>query len=136
MVIICAICTVLEVSPIARWVKINFIPGSKNFISSGKILSNFQKKKNNWKSKHEEFIRNIRYAKQCADAEKSGKVADLPPPPPSENPDYVQCPHCSRKFNQAAAERHIPKCTTIKAKPKMLKRGGGNRAVDKLIGYK
>lgn len=39
-----------------------------------------------------------------------GKLSDLPPPPPSENPDYVQCPHCGRKFNESAAARHIPKC--------------------------
>lgn len=48
-----------------------------------------------------------------------GKLSDLPPPPPSENPDYVQCPHCGRRFNQAAAERHIPKCATMEHnKPK------------------
>lgn len=39
-----------------------------------------------------------------------GKLSDLPPPPVSENPDYVQCPHCNRKFNESAAARHIPKC--------------------------
>lgn len=26
-----------------------------------------------------------------------GSVAMLPPPPKSENPDYVQCPHCQRR---------------------------------------
>ena len=25
-----------------------------------------------------------------------GKVSDLPPPPPMDTSDYVQCPHCSR----------------------------------------
>lgn len=49
----------------------------------------------------------------------SGKLSDLPPPPPSENPDYIQCPHCNRRFNQAAAERHIPKCANFQFnKPK------------------
>lgn len=43
---------------------------------------------------------------------KGGKLADLPPPPPSSNPDYVQCPHCGRRFNETAAARHIPKCAT------------------------
>lgn len=42
-----------------------------------------------------------------------GKLSDLPPPPPSDTSDYIQCPHCSRKFNQGAAERHIPKCETM-----------------------
>lgn len=25
-------------------------------------------------------------------------------------PDYIQCPHCSRRFNEAAAQRHIKFC--------------------------
>lgn len=48
-----------------------------------------------------------------------GKLSDLPPPPPSSNPDYVQCPSCGRRFNEAAAQRHIPKCATYEFnKPK------------------
>lgn len=48
-----------------------------------------------------------------------GKLSDLPPPPPLDTSDYVPCPHCGRKFNEAAAERHIPKCVNIKHnKPK------------------
>jgi hypothetical protein len=27
--------------------------------------------------------------------------------------DRVPCPHCGRKFNEIAAERHIPKCSSI-----------------------
>ncbi|XP_053613709.1 zinc finger C2HC domain-containing protein 1C isoform X3 [Plodia interpunctella] len=75
---------------------------------------------NNWRQKHEEFINAIRAAKQVQQhLDAGGKLSDLPPPPPSENPDYVQCPHCSRRFNQAAAERHIPKCASYQFnKPK------------------
>lgn len=48
-----------------------------------------------------------------------GKLSDLPPPPVSENPDYVKCPHCSRSFNESAAARHIPKCANFQFnKPK------------------
>ena len=36
------------------------------------------------------------------------------------------CPNCGRKFNSKAAERHIPLCKNIKAKPKVLIRGSGN----------
>lgn len=77
-------------------------------------------KKNNWRKKHEEFIRAIREAKKVqAYIASGGKLSDLPPPPPSENPDYIQCPHCLRRFNEAAAERHIPKCANMKHnKPK------------------
>ncbi|XP_026725769.1 serine/arginine repetitive matrix protein 1 isoform X1 [Trichoplusia ni] len=76
--------------------------------SSTKVNKNLN---GNWRQKHEEFIQAIRAAKQVqAHINAGGKLSDLPPPPPSENPDYVQCPHCGRRFNQQAAERHIPKC--------------------------
>uniref|UniRef100_A0A182NG61 C2HC/C3H-type domain-containing protein n=1 Tax=Anopheles dirus TaxID=7168 RepID=A0A182NG61_9DIPT len=79
-------------------------------------------KQSGWRKKHEEFIAAIRAAKEMkAHLARGGKLSDLPPPPPSENPDYIQCPHCSRRFNQTAAERHIPKCATMlhnKPKPK------------------
>lgn len=71
-------------------------------------------KKSNWRQKHEEFIQAIRSAKQVqAHLARGGKLSDLPPPPPSENPDYIQCPHCNRRFNQQAAERHIPLCANM-----------------------
>ena len=41
----------------------------------------------------------------------------------------VPCPHCNRKFNQKAAERHIPQCQSIKAKPATLKKGSGKMAM-------
>ncbi|KOB78879.1 Uncharacterized protein OBRU01_01541 [Operophtera brumata] len=66
---------------------------------------------NSRRQKHEDFIQAIRNAKQVqAHLAGGGKLSDLPPPPPSENPDYVSCPSCGRRFNQGAAERHIPKC--------------------------
>jgi len=66
------------------------------------------KKKSNWRGNHEEFIRNIREARG---ASKGGA-----PPAPAVNPDYIQCPHCQRRFNESAAERHIPKCKDLKTK--------------------
>ncbi|CAF0845417.1 unnamed protein product [Adineta ricciae] len=75
--------------------------------------------KSNWRQKHNDFIQAIRYAKQASHHEKSGgRLADLPPPPTSVNPDYVQCPHCGRNYAPNVAERHIPKCANIIAKPK------------------
>ncbi|XP_063705457.1 zinc finger C2HC domain-containing protein 1C [Culicoides brevitarsis] len=71
-------------------------------------------KKGDWRRKHEDFINAIRAAKEVQAHIKAGKdIRDLPPPPPSDYSDYVQCPHCSRKFNESAAERHIPKCATM-----------------------
>ncbi|XP_015597996.1 microtubule-associated protein futsch isoform X2 [Cephus cinctus] len=70
--------------------------------------------KSNWRKKHEDFINAIRSAKQVqAHLAAGGKLSDLPPPPVSDTSDYIQCPHCGRKFNQSAAERHIPKCETM-----------------------
>ncbi|KAM6069570.1 zinc finger C2HC domain-containing protein 1C isoform 1-T3 [Theristicus caerulescens] len=75
-------------------------------------------RRNNWRQKHEVFIQTLRQARQVQQVlSKGGKVSDLPPLPPIENPDYVACPYCRRQFAPQAAERHIPKCKTIKNRP-------------------
>ncbi|KAM6133292.1 zinc finger C2HC domain-containing protein 1C [Phoenicopterus ruber ruber] len=74
--------------------------------------------RNNWRQKHEVFIQTLRQARQVQQVlSKGGKVSDLPLLPPIENPDYVACPYCRRRFAPQAAERHIPKCKTIKNRP-------------------
>jgi uncharacterized C2H2 Zn-finger protein len=84
-----------------------------------------QTKKKNWRQKHEEFINTIRAAKEMkAHLARGGKLSDLPPPPPSDYSDYVQCPHCSRRFNQQAAERHIPKCPNYEFNKPKPQQGG------------
>ncbi|CAG5133535.1 unnamed protein product [Candidula unifasciata] len=80
------------------------------------------KKKSNWRAKHEEFIQTLRHAKKVTLCEKEGgDLRNLTPPPASVNPDYVQCPHCGRSFNETAAERHIPRCQTLKTRPPPVK---------------
>ncbi|XP_001925998.1 zinc finger C2HC domain-containing protein 1C [Sus scrofa] len=75
-------------------------------------------RKSNWRQKHESFIRTLRQARQIQHViAKGGNPSDLPPILPAENPDYIQCPHCSRHFAPKVAERHIPKCKTIKSRP-------------------
>ncbi|KYM92831.1 hypothetical protein ALC53_00369 [Atta colombica] len=67
--------------------------------------------KPDWRRKHEEFISAIRYARETQARLAAGEnLSDLPPPPPSDTSDYIQCEHCGRKFNRSAAERHIPIC--------------------------
>ena len=78
-----------------------------------------KKPESKWRAQHREFIQGIRSARQMSDHMAAGGSArDLPPPPPSHNPDYVQCPHCTRRFNAQAAERHIPRCQNTISRPK------------------
>ncbi|KAM5244615.1 zinc finger C2HC domain-containing protein 1C isoform 1-T2 [Hipposideros larvatus] len=74
-------------------------------------------RKSNWRQKHESFIRTLRQAREVQQVIAKGHHSDLPPIPPAENPDYLQCPHCSLHFAPKVAERHIPKCKTIKSRP-------------------
>lgn len=77
-----------------------------------------------WKSQSEAFRGAMRAAREIAKAQASG--APLPPPVISApDPSLIPCPHCGRRFNDKAADRHIPQCQQIKAKPTSLKRGNG-----------
>ena len=72
-----------------------------------------------WKTEHNEFIKSLQYAKKLSQMQKAGvNIASLPPPPPAANLNYVECPHCQRRFNPTAAERHIPACAMTINKPK------------------
>ncbi|XP_041430659.1 zinc finger C2HC domain-containing protein 1C isoform X3 [Xenopus laevis] len=90
--------------------------------TKGRTQQNAPKIQNNaWKHKHESFQQTIRHARAVQQIiARGGKLSDLPPPPVEENPDYVTCPHCNRRFAPRVAERHIPKCENIKSKPRPL----------------
>ncbi|NWX99369.1 ZC21C protein, partial [Nothoprocta ornata] len=75
-------------------------------------------RRSSWRQKHESFIQTLRQARRLQHVlSKGGKVSELPPLPPVQNPDYVACPYCSRRFAPKVAERHVPKCKTIKNRP-------------------
>ena len=59
----------------------------------------------------------------------SGK--SVPPPKPSQsNPDYVQCPYCDRRFEEYAAERHMPFCKEKNSR--IERRPRGSKDTEKL----
>ncbi|KAG2457726.1 zinc finger C2HC domain-containing protein 1C-like [Polypterus senegalus] len=90
----------------------------EQFNKNRRTISTPPKPKNNWRQKHESFIRNLQQSREVQKiVQKGGKLSDLPPLPPDDNPDYILCPHCSRKFAPRVAERHIPKCENIKSRP-------------------
>uniref|UniRef100_A0A8C4SMG8 Zinc finger C2HC domain-containing protein 1C-like n=1 Tax=Erpetoichthys calabaricus TaxID=27687 RepID=A0A8C4SMG8_ERPCA len=71
----------------------------EQFNKNRRTISTPPKPKNNWRQKHESFIRNLQQSREVQKiVQKGGKVSDLPPLPPDDNPDYIPCPHCSRKF--------------------------------------
>ena len=75
--------------------------------------------KPDWKKKSEEFRATMRAARQVDSVLKAGGTAkDLPPPTYSDNSHLTPCPHCGRRFNEKAAERHIPSCARTINKPK------------------
>jgi len=74
-----------------------------------------QPQRNNWRQQHEQFMKVLANARETKRAMATG--GPLPPPlPAAVNPDYVQCPFCARRFNEAAANRHIPYCQSKAAK--------------------
>jgi hypothetical protein len=74
--------------------------------------------KTKWEAKSGQLRDAMRAARQYNLAKAAGKSgADLPPPVSSApDPSLVQCPNCGRSFNETAADRHIPKCSSIKAR--------------------
>ncbi|KAJ3062260.1 Zinc finger C2HC domain-containing protein 1C [Podochytrium sp. JEL0797] len=77
--------------------------------------------KKNWRTKHDTFLRMVRANRTPGDAD--------PSTPALPDPDYIQCDHCGRRFNETAAERHIPICANTKHRPKpMMGKGGAGGA--------
>ena len=89
------------------------------------------RKKAKWKQQHEEFQAMLRSSGSVRDSRSAGAGESGDPAADTLDTfdDRVVCPHCNRKFNQEVADRHIPRCADIKAKPNgILKKGGGKCA--------
>ncbi|KAL4126841.1 hypothetical protein QTP88_011049 [Uroleucon formosanum] len=84
-----------------------------------RVAEKLQKKKDAWRRKHDQLVRNVRAARAVQrHLAAGGTVKDLPPElenvaadqDDEVDSDLVKCPHCGRTFNEASAERHIPLC--------------------------
>jgi len=78
-------------------------------------------KKSNWRAKHEEFLRAIRAARgeevpqtetEPVNQEGGARSKSLPP-------GMVECPTCSRRFSERAADRHVQWCAEQRQKQQM-----------------
>eukprot|EP00892_Ulva_mutabilis_P006588 jgi/Ulvmu1/4300/UM002_0021.1 len=88
-------------------------------------------------SKGNEVVDNARWRKQsqelCQAMQASRErrlnngesLADMPHIASAPDLSLIPCPHCGRRFNDKAAERHIPSCAITVNKPKFLKAGTG-----------
>lgn len=59
-----------------------------------------------------------------------------PPEPSAPNPDYVQCPYCKRRFQEHAAERHIPFCKDQNDRIERKVSGSNSSALTKRLKYR
>ena len=70
--------------------------------------------KSNWRKKREEFVATMRAAKEAQrHVANGGSLRDLPPPPPSDTSDYIQCQHCGRRLSLVSLFRNITKMFEI-----------------------
>jgi len=110
-----------------------------NMNNQNVVVEDNNSKNSKWKQQSSAFREAMKAARQVSKAIATG--APLPPPKMSApDPSLIPCPHCGRRFNEKAGERHIPQCKNIKAQPTRLSKGGGISAAagSKLVanGYK
>ncbi|EGR29690.1 zinc C2H2 type family protein, putative [Ichthyophthirius multifiliis] len=80
-----------------------------------------------WKKQHEEFIESMKYMKKMKKIqEQGGDIRQLPPPKAANTDHLIPCPYCNRKFNDQAAEKHIPACKNTINKPKSVAQSAPN----------
>jgi rubrerythrin len=103
-------------------------PAKKNAARGGKGSS--------WRHQSGALREAMRAAREHTKAAKSGKPLGPSVASPDQHAGFIRCPTCGRTFNEKAAERHIPKCASIKNKPKMLMRGSGRSATTAAKGKK
>ena len=102
-----------------------FVGNKINVPFADQVVGNSDK--SNWKEQSNAFRDAMKQARMVSKAISEG--APLPPPKISApDPSFKLCQHCGRRFNAKAAERHIPLCSNIIAKPSVLKKGSNHSA--------
>jgi hypothetical protein len=126
-----------ENGPDAKQIVMKAIKGGAGGKASSKgqsdrvITGTGKTKISKWKLQSLQLRQAMQQNRIIADAKAKGiPLSSLPPPAVSslDVDDRTPCPNCGRAFNSKAAERHIPLCSSIKAKPKALMRGTGTVA--------
>lgn len=116
--------------------RIEAIPELKSLLDNKKKTTKKQtqqsssKSKNNWKLQSLAFREAMRAARGAANHSSDNVVEERTP---YVDPSLIQCPNCLRRFNSNAAERHIPVCKNIIAKPSTLRKGSGAQATSKAL---
>lgn len=101
------------------------------------------KGKPKWKQQHDAFIKQMKYMKKLKEIEqKGGDIREIAPLESEENPDFLPCKFCGRKFREAAHARHEGICQKVFGgkknvkKPKQLTGKAARRAGGGFAGKK
>ncbi|XP_069771954.1 cylicin-2 [Narcine bancroftii] len=71
--------------------------------------------KADWKKKHDCFMRMLHAAQQAElEVYRRRKAVQSATPVATLNVHFLQCPHCSRRFDPSLAHQHISKCRSLR----------------------
>jgi len=100
------------------------LPGKKANIQIKSSTSASGGGKGDWRSKREDMMATIKYAREADRAQKLGTaMPDAPVLKTDPYADYIQCSYCERKFSAEAAKRHIEFCKKQAARKPNVKPG-------------
>eukprot|EP01023_Acetabularia_acetabulum_P047817 TRINITY_DN5041_c0_g2_i3.p1 TRINITY_DN5041_c0_g2~~TRINITY_DN5041_c0_g2_i3.p1 ORF type:complete len:467 (-),score=81.56 TRINITY_DN5041_c0_g2_i3:1644-3044(-) len=105
-----------------------FNPRKKETKSSAGKLQKPEESNPKWKQQSESLRQAMSSQRKIQQALARGEdIRNIPHVPSAPDPSLILCPHCGRRFNEKAAERHIPSCATTVSKPSFLKAGAKTR---------
>jgi len=83
--------------------------GGRSSLAHDNVPIGGQNAGSKWRRDRDQLREAMQAARAYSKAKKEG--GPLPPPTaPTIDPSLVPCPHCGRRFNENAAQRHIPIC--------------------------